>query len=113
MIGLPRGAGRLLPPRCKKALLRYRWWSGFGHRARIFVFTLSVTGGNGQGSRRNGGSLLGFRGLGMGKSISEAAVHRMATSIRMYVMVMGVVIVLVKPSIKFVGTVKVKVCSLV
>ena len=111
--GLPRGAGRPLPPRCRKALLRYRGCSGFSHRARILVLILPATGGIGQGRRRNDGSFLGIRGVGRGKSSSEAAVHRMAMSMRMYVMGMGVVIVLVKPSITYVGTVKVKVCSLV
>ena len=105
--GPPRGSGRPLPPRCRKALLRYRGCSGFSHRARISALILPATWGSGQGRRGSVGSFLGFLGLGMGKISSEAAVHRMAISMRTYGMGMGEVENLVRPSNAWVGIVKV------
>ena len=101
--GLPRGAGRPLPPRCKKALLRYRGWSGFSHRARILALILPATWGSGQGRSKNGGSVRDRRGRGGGNRKSAVIVHKVAIITSTYTTGMGVPAMCTRVSIALAG----------
>ena len=94
--GLPRGTGRPLPPRCKKALLRYRGCSWFSHRPRILALILPATWGSGQGRRRNGGSVRDRRRRGVGNRKSAITVQRVAIITSMYTTGIGVLAICMK-----------------